>query len=532
MKAELIIHGARVFTADPDNPFADSLAIRSSRIMAVGRQADIDSLRGPDTRVIPGKGNTLMPGFIDSHYHLQLGSVELADAQLEGVHSQAALAARLRAYAQENIKTEWIVGQRMPYLAGALLTRHDLDRIIADKPLVLCTYDGHTVWANSAALERAGLLHGAETAPGSEIVMLPDGTASGELREPAAFQRVTRLIPGLNEAGIRRQLQRGLAQAAALGITSIHNMDGDLQQLTRYMAMEDLGELTLRVYVPFSVTPETEAADLEEALEMAYANPGGMARGGAAKFFMDGVIESYTALMLDDYADAPGNCGSALYSAELFNRLATACDRLGLQIFVHAIGDAAVQRTLDGYESVQKANGRRDSRHRVEHIEVVHPDDLPRFRELGAIASIQPEHAPGEAESQDIWPSRVGPQRWDHSFAWRWLREAGARLIFGSDWPVVTQSPFRGLQHAVTRQPWQPGGFDHSQTLSEALHSYTSAAAYAEFMELDKGMLKAGMLADLVLLDADLFSIDPGEIEKVRPVMTMVDGKVVYEQDL
>jgi predicted amidohydrolase YtcJ len=269
-----------------------------------------------------------------------------------------------------------------------------------------------------------------------------------------------------------------------------------------------------------------------------------MARGGAVKFFMDGVIESYTALMLDDYTGTSGNKGDALYTAEHFTRMATEADRLGLQIFVHAIGDGAVRRTLNGYESAQRINGKRDSRHRVEHIEVVHPDDLPRFAQLGVIASMQPFHVPLTATGYDIWPSRVGVERWDRSFAWDQIRQAGARLVFGSDWPVVSQSPFKGISAALNRKPWQEprqeppangrmadGGFaDHRQTLEQTLLSYTRDAAYAEFMEHEKGMLKPGYLADLVLLSEDIFSVPSEDIERVHPVMTVVDGRVVFEK--
>ncbi|MCB9135072.1 MAG: amidohydrolase family protein, partial [Anaerolineales bacterium] len=316
-----------------------------------------------------------------------------------------------------------------------------------------------------------------------------------------------------------------------LGITSVHNMDGEMGQLTRYMALEDAGELTLRVYVPYTIRPETPVEALAEAVEMVQANPGGLARGGAVKFFMDGVIESFTALMLEDYTGAPGNKGSGLFTAEHFTRMATEADRLGLQIFVHAIGDAAVRRTLNGYEAAQRTNGKRDSRHRVEHIEMHHPDDLPRFAELGVIASMQPLHAPMSASGHDLWPARVGATRWDRSFAWNRVREAGARVVFGSDWPVVSQSPFKGLYNALNRPPWRAGLADHRQTLEQALLSYTRDAAYAEFMENEKGMLKPGYLADIVLLSEDIFSIPPTEIECVHPLMTIMDGRVVFESD-
>ena len=532
LKADLIISNAHVFTSNPERPWAEAVAVRGNRIIGVGRSDEILSFRGPDTRVIFAEGKTVMPGFIDSHFHLFWGALEMANAQLTGVHSLDQLAKVLRQYGDAHADRTWIAGQGMMYLRmpdEAELTRHHLDQIIPDRPLVVTTYDGHTVFANTKALEMAGLLFGGTAGPGSEIVMLQDGTASGELREPGAFNQVVRLIPDPDETEKRGLLHQALAVAAQYGITSVHNMDGDMAQLLRYAALEDAGELSLRVYVPYSVKPETEEKALAEAVEMARLNPDGMARGGAVKFFMDGVIESYTALMLEAYADAPGNLGSALFSAEHFNRMAIASDALGMQIFTHAIGDAAVRRTLDGYAAAQKANGKRDSRHRVEHLELVHLDDLQRFRELGVIAAMQPEHAPMSAEGADIWPKRVGPSRWDRSFAWQTVRDAGVRMPFGSDWPVVTQSPFRGISAAVNRRPWHAGGISHAQSLEDTLAAYTREAAFAEFKAHEKGMIKEGFLADIVMLSEDIFACPKEEIERILCVLTVTDGRVFYE---
>ncbi|HLF90711.1 MAG TPA: amidohydrolase [Anaerolineales bacterium] len=549
MPADLLITNARIFTAT-SGPTAEALAVRGSRIVFVGSAAGAHAWRDPKTRLIDAGGRTLMPGFIDSHFHLLWGSLELCAAQLGEVRTLDDLGQVLLAYADDHPDQEWVHGQGLIYLTPPSisplplgmgdptplregvrgLTRHHLDAIIAHRPVAVTAYDGHTVWANTLALKKAGILHGGVVGPGSEIVMGADGRATGELRERGASHYVDDLIPEPTEPEKRALLHRGLKLAASLGITSVHNMDGEMEQLTRYMALEDTGELTLRIYVPYTIRPETPIEALSEAVEMAQANPGEMARGGAVKFFMDGVIESYTALMLDDYTGAPGNKGSALFTAEHFTRMATEADRLGLQIFVHAIGDAAVRRTLDGYESARRTNGKRDSRHRVEHIEVVHPDDLPRFAGLGVIASMQPLHAPLSVSGYDLWPSRVGVERWDRSFAWNLVRNAGAKLVFGSDWPVVSQSPIRGLHAALNRQPWQEGLANHRQTLEQALLAYTRDAAYAEFKEHEKGMLKPGYLADLVLLSEDIFEVPPEEIERVHPEMTMVDGRVVFEK--
>ncbi len=548
MKADLLIREGRLFTADPRRAAAEAIAIRGNQIVAVGKAEELEALRAPQTRVISAGGNTVLPGFIDSHFHLLTGSLESAEAQLDQVHSLDELEETLRAYAGEHPQKEWITGRGLPYLTfraekkdaaeePGQLNRHLLDAILPQRPLALTAFDGHTVWANTRALELAGILRGGVAGPGAEIVIGADGTATGELREPGACRYVFDLIPPPTEPEKRRLLHTGLRQAAAYGITSVHNMDGNLDQLGRYLALEDAGELTLRVYTPLSVSPETSRKDLLEAVEMADLSPAGMARGGAVKFFMDGVIETYTALLLEPYSGEEANSGKALFSLERFTWLAQEADRLGLQIFVHAIGDGAVRRTLDGFQAVRSANGARDSRHRIEHIELINPADTPRFAELGVIASMQPAHVPLEVAGDDIWPSRVGQDRWDHSFAWRWLRAAGARLVFGSDWPVVTQNPTAGIHAAITRQPWartraahrRKAPADHRQSLDEALLAYSRDAAYAEFQEGNKGMLRPGMLADLVVLSGDLFNFPKERVGRLRPVLTICDGRTVFE---
>lgn len=531
--ADFIFTNAKVMTSDPDNPRAEAVAVAGQRILFAGAAAEAANWRGPQTRLIDCQGRTLMPGFIDSHYHLLLGSLRLNTAQLDQVRNLDELAVALQTFAEDHPVGEWLAGSGLKYgivPPGQRLTRYQLDGIIPEQPLFLVAYDGHTAWANTCALSLAGLLHGGETPPNSEIVIGDDGMATGELREPGAFDTVRALLPEPDEAEKRALLRQGVAQAAALGITSIHNMDGDAGQMALYADLLEAGELTLRIYCPYSVTPETPLEALaEEAvpLHRTYQDP--MLRGGCVKFFMDGVIESYTGLLLDDYAGRPGSLGEANYTIEHFNRMALAADQLGLQIFVHAVGDGAVRRTLDSYALAQQENGLRDSRHRIEHIELIHPDDLPRFAELGVIASMQPLHAPLEVNDLDPWPSQVGPERWACSFAWRTLRQAGAHLAFGSDWPVVSQSPLLGLYAALNRRPWRPGLPDQRQTLEEAITGYTRDAAYAEFQEREKGQLRPGMLADIVLLSADLESIPAEDIRQVQVLLTMCDGRVVYE---
>lgn len=534
--ADLLFTNARVFTADASLPAAQAVAVRGRHIVYVGSSDGARQWRGPGTQVVDAGGRSVLPGFIDSHFHLLSGSLELNDMQLAGAAEWPAAGEIIQAYAAR-ADAEWLVGYGLRYDSlgvGRPLTRRHLDALVADRPLVLFAYDHHTAWANSVALERAGRLRGGESvAPNSEIVMAPDGTATGELREYGAYGPLMRLIPPPDLAQKRAALQRGLAEATRLGVTGVHNMDGNAEQIGLYAAMEDAGEMTLRVYVPYSVTPETPVEALAEAVAWRNAYQSDLVRAGALKFFMDGVIESYTALLLEGYTDRPGYLGDANYSAEHFNRLAIEAERLGLQMFVHAIGDGAVRRTLDGYEAAQRANPQRAfgaGRHRVEHIELIHPADIPRFAALGVIASMQPLHAPKDAGGSDVWPLRVGHERWPLSFAWQTLREAGARLAFGSDWPVVSPSPLLGVQAAVTRHPWAPGQPEQRQTLADTLAAYTRDAAYAEFQENVKGTLRPGCLADLVLLSEDIESIRPENIGQVEPLMTLCDGRVVHEK--
>lgn len=534
-QADVLIVNGHVFTADPQQPQAAAVALRGRRITWVGAAAAADVWRGPDTRVIDAAGGTVMPGFIDSHFHLLLGALELDALQLDAVDDLDGLAAALRDWAATQPDAPWLVGAQLRYSAippGRSLDRHFLDGIVADRPVFLSAYDTHTVWANTRALELGGRLHGGPVPAGSAIVMASDGTASGELREPGAYNALRDLIPKPDAAQTRALLRQALDRCARLGITSVHNMDGDQAQIDLYAALEAEGTLSVRVYVPYSVTPETPLAALQEAATWRDRYRGSHVRGGSIKLFMDGVLESYTGYLVDAYAGRPGDVGSALFTAEHFNVLAAEADRLGLQIKVHACGDGAVRRALDGFAHAQAVNGVRDSRHRIEHIELVHPEDIARFRDLGVIASMQPLHAPVAVDGLDVWPDRVGPSRWRHSFAWQTLRDAGARLAFGSDWPVAPMDPMLGVWAGVCRRPWQAGDPVQAQTLGDLLLGYTHDAAFAEFQEQQKGMLRPGLLADLVVLDADLFSTAPEDLPKLRPVLTMVDGVIVYRDGL
>jgi predicted amidohydrolase YtcJ len=530
--ADLLFINARVFTADPAHPAAESVAVQGNRIIFVGNQAAAGEFKGSQTRVIDANGCTLMPGFIDSHFHMMFGALSLDGIQLDRINNYEELVLQVKSYAVEHSNEQWLHGTGLRYDKGpghVPLSRLHLDEIVSDRPFYLNAYDGHTSWVNTLALKMAGIFHGGESGVNSEIIVDEHGEATGELREQGACKPVTDLIPAPGDARKHALLKEALHLTAQLGVTSIHNMDGDEEQAATYFELEKSGELTCRIYIPFSVSPETPLNALEnEALRMKEIYQSGMVRAGAIKMFMDGVIESYTGYLVEPYVDDPSVNGAANFDLSHYNRLVIEADRLGLQIFTHSVGDLGVRRVLDAYDIAGQQNGKRDARHRVEHIEVIHPEDVSRFKKLGVIASMQPLHCPKLIDG-DVWLKRVGETRWNFSFAWETLRQAGARLIFGSDWPVVTQNPLRGVSNTLNRLPWKDGLLNHRQTLSDTLVSYTRDAAYGEFQEHQKGRIQNGYLADMVLLSKNIFKTPIEEMENVHPWLTMVDGRVVYE---
>jgi predicted amidohydrolase YtcJ len=527
--ADVVFTNARVFTSDEANPHAQAVAVKGNRIIYVGTDEGAQAFKDNTTRLIDGQGRTLTAGFIDTHVHLLWGSVWMGSAQLQDVRTREDLKDLLLNYAEENKTSSWVVGRGIKY--GIVSTRQELDEILADRPVYIGAYDGHTGWANTRALEIAGILDddNREMANGI-IVRDQSGTATGELREADAMRAVMNLVPEPDSNRKRELLRLAIQKFNATGITSVHNMNGDMEELMAYAALEDAGEMNMRVYVPYHVKPETTEEVLSEAAEMAKVQMD-YVRGGAAKFFMDGVWESYTAFNLEPYADDPDVKVEPIFSLEHFTRMASLCDRMGLQIAVHCCGDGAVRQALDGYEAIQKINGKRDSRHRVEHIEVCQPSDMPRFKELGVIASMQTSHAPFSLQEDMVWTRRTGPQRWPLSFAWRDLKNAGAHLSLGSDWTVAPFDPMINLHVALNRQKWSPTDPDQRLTLEECILGYTRDAAYTEFMEHEKGQVKEGYLADLVLFSHDLFALSPEEITAARAVMTMVDGRIVFEEE-
>lgn len=544
MTADMIFVGARVLTMAQGQPRAEAVAVAGGRILAVGGDAEVLALRGPQTVVVEAGGRTLLPGFVESHMHL-FGGVELQHLQLTGVKGMAALTAAFAAFAAEHPDAPMLMAEGVDYgILGHDVTRADLDAVLAERPIALRAMDHHTVWANTECLQQAGLLQGAAMPAGHEVVMGADGLATGELREFEAFDAVLGLAGvarmyvgiarGLDPVSVteaerevdKAHILRGMRHCAAFGCTSLVTMDGNPYTMRLLTEMEAEGRLLQRVKVPFHFKPEMDLADLERASQMAEGQTEWV-RSGFVKMFMDGVVDSRTAFMTEDY---PGTAerGTPLYEAERFKAICAEIDRRGLQIAVHCVGDGAVRATIDGYEAAGLANGLRDMRHRIEHIELITRQDIPRLAALGITASLQPPHAPGAMDFPVEAMETVFDQvRWCDAYLWRTLRDAGARVTFSSDWPISDVAVMRGIQAALTRVPFA-GAADERLSLMDTLHAYTAGGAWAAHMEGLTGQLMPGLAADLVLIDGDIEAVAVGDIGQTGIAMTISGGRITH----
>ena len=552
--ADRIITNGNLITFDGEQPDAEALAILNGEIIAVGTSDQVANLAGPDTVVHDAAGGTVLPGFIESHVHLFGGSAELDALDLTHVKGRDGLQAAAEAYVAGRPGDGLIYGACCDYHMlgqGTPITRQALDAILPDRPFAVMAHDHHTAWANTRALELAGILHGGDAGEGSEIVMGCDGLANGELRETGAFGPVLahtatggRELLGYvtgddpeppataaQRAGDKDIIARGLQHCARQGITSLHNMDGNFYQLELLDELQADGRLLCRTQVPFHLKTFHPLEKLKEADEMRRRFDGDMVWSGRVKVFMDGVIDSRTAFMLRGYPEEPDNLGSPLFSDEHFAEAAIKSDAMGLQISVHAIGDAAVRRTLDGYQAARNANGARDSRHRIEHVEVLHPDDLPRLAELGVIASMQPLHSPRSGFFAAPPPGHIlHEDQLALSFAWQAIRETGATMIFSTDWPVVPVDVMPSVKGACRHVECGRSWGDQRQSLHDTLAGYTCHGAYAEFNEHRKGRLKAGTFADVVVMSHDLTALQPDQLDTAHATLTLCGGRVTHQE--
>ena len=533
---DILITGGRVYTADPWHPWAEAVLLRGNRILYVGTEIEARARAADAAERVHVPGSLVLPGLNDSHIHTDWGGRALRMLDLEGVITAAELQERLRIFASAHPDREWIEGTGLGYepLQDDPAPRRTLDAVVADRPVYLRGFDWHTVYANTRALERAGILRGAAVPLPNEVVVDRGGLATGVLKERLAFELVEACIPAHTDAEQDQSLLDAMRYLNSFGITSVQNMHGDTETLARYLRLAEQGEQTVRALHYMRVNGATPGDRLPEFAEYARRHTGAWNRVAGIKMFMDGVVESKTALMLAPYSDGSGEIGVPDIDPEIHRRFTLHADALGMQVATHAIGDRAVRLTIDHYQAAAEINGTVGRRHRVEHIEVLDAADLPRFARWGITASMQPLHcAPTIDPSQTPYTTLLGPERLPGAFPWRSILETGALLAFGSDWPIVTPDPLKGLHVALTRtnvQGLPPEGYGPQQcvTLAQALDAYTRVAAHAEFQEDQKGVLRAGMLADVTVLSRDLFTAGTGAILGTTALLTVVGGRIVY----
>jgi len=528
------LHG-RIYTNDPANPWAEAMAFRDGKIRCVGK---IDYVllecggNDPSAETIHLHGKFVMPGFNDAHVHLGGAGADMLSVRLNGVTSIEEVQKRVADAVAHHKEGDWITGSGWDHTLWPdkkFPNKQQLDAVAPKNPVFLTHVSGHVAVANSLALQHGEIKKDSPNPPGGMIERDADGVATGMLEEDSAMKLVADRIPDLKADQRRRGILMVLADAAKNGVTSAQDFS-DWADYLVYMQLKEEGKLTLRIteWLPFQL-PTNELLNMRA--QGGTTDP--WLRTGALKAFTDGALGSRTAALLAPYSDDPSTSGILTNDPEKLRVMAIERDKAGFQLNFHAIGDRANRVALDVFEAVAKANGPRDRRDRVEHAQVLAPEDVPRFAQLHVIASMQPSH-----ETSDMrWAgSRIGPDRAKGAYAWASLLKSGAHLAFGTDYDVEPLNPMRGLYACVTRELPEggpAGGWEPQEkiSLADCIRAYTSGSAYAQFEEGKKGELKAGEYADFIILSADLTKIPPKDFTKTMVLLTVVDGRPVYSRD-
>jgi len=528
--ADLVLTNGDVYTVDSLRPRAQAIAIRGEKIVAVGSSEEIHAWVGPRTHLIDLYGQFAMPGFNDAHTHLASGGMAKLTVNLEGTKSLAEFQQRIRSALKNYKPGEWITGSGWDHTLWPekrFPTRYDLDAVSKAHPMIFERVDGHVAVANSLALKIASVTKDTKDVPGSHIVRdEKTGEPNGMLEESGAMSLVYRRVPQPSHEVRKRAIELALEDAVSHGVTSIQDYStwGDF---LIYRELKNEHKLPLRITEWLTFT-EPLAKLEEERREGGTTDP--WLKTGTLKAFMDGSLGSRTAAMLAPYSDDPSTSGIPRMQAAELNRMSIERDKTGFQLNFHAIGDRANRMALDAFAAVEAANGPRDRRDRVEHAQIIAPQDFERFAKLHVIASMQPSHL---LDDQRWAMERIGPERAKGAYAWNKMRKDGVRLAFGTDYPVEPIDPLRGIYECVTRELPEggpAGGWEPQEKLSMdvCIYDYTAGSAYAEFEEARKGQLKPGMLADIVVYPTDITRIPPAQLLHTSVDMTITGGRVVY----
>ncbi|MBO4256661.1 amidohydrolase [Streptomyces griseorubiginosus] len=538
ISADLVFVNGTVRTMDPALPRTDTVAVRNGRIVGLGR-ADTDELTGARTEMVDLNGGTLIPGFQDAHIHAVHGGLELAKCDLTGSTDAAEYLRRIDAYAEAHPSAEWITGGgwSLEAFPGGLPTAALLDKVVPDRPVFLPNRDHHGAWVNSRALALAGITAATPDPHDGRIERAADGSPTGMLQEGAA-DLVGRFVPAPTDGELLDALLRSQRMLHSLGITAwqdalVGSGLGGFDVLGTYREAASAGLLTARVRGALWWDRGRGAEQIDELADRREHGSAGRFTAGTVKIMQDGVVENRTAGLLAPYAH---HCGEETAGLSFVDPVAlrahvTALDRLGFQVHFHALGDRAVREALDAVEAARAANGPSGNRHHLAHLQIVHPDDIPRFRALDAVANIQPLWAAHEPQMDEFTIPVIGPERARRQYPFAALRAAGARLAAGSDWPVTSPDPISGIHVAVNRilphskaEPFLP---EQRIAFDTALAAYTTGSAWVNHLD-DTGSIVVGSLADLVVLDRDPCAGPPEEIASTKVTATYVEGSAVY----
>jgi predicted amidohydrolase YtcJ len=537
--ADLVFSGGTVHTVDRTRARADAVAVRGDRIAAVGSTEEIEPSIGPKTRVIDLAGRLLVPGFQDAHVHPISGGMDRRQCDLRESRGRDGVLATIRDYVERHPELEWIVGSGwyMADFPNGTPRREDLDAIVPDRPAFFPNRDGHSTWVNTRALELAGIDAASTDPPDGRIERDPDGTPTGTLHEGAG-DPVEKLIPPPTDDDWLDGLRIGQAYMHSLGITAWQDAIVDEKGERIYRRAAESGVLTARVEAALWWERSRGGEQVDELVDRSARGSIGRLRANSVKIMQDGVLETYTGAMIDPYLDRDGRPtekrGISFVDPIELREHVRRLDAAGLQVHFHAIGDRAVREALDAVAAARAANGMTDTRPHIAHIQVVHPHDVPRFAQLSVAANAQPLWACHEAQMDELTIPFLGPERTRWQYPFRSLLRSGARLAMGSDWGVSTPNPLEEIEVAVNRvypesraaEPFLP---DERLTLAEAVEAFTLGSAFVNHLDDETGTIEPGKLADLTVIDRDLFALDAGPIGDGRVLATFVGGQAVFE---